>query len=281
VVAQFRDSLEALALLPLVWLAALFAVQRFWRSSPSAPDSFRPRLAMLGFGTLLAALAVVPYVAVGLAPNDHGWSSRDAILLGFPIAIMLVAGARILFPAKGGSVSVLGAAVLISLLLGFIVDTGIGYVGWEARWIKDSSVMHNLAATPGADRYSVYWIDNRYQLGGEPTYRFYEWAGMLGVAFGGQSRIGLDQATTSPAFLVDGRPFFTKAYNLGGFDPAGCEAHVVISPGPDPHSELGLVVRYLFYSVVDPVERDRLLARTTTVEVDPYPAPPATDCSKG
>src|SRR4029077_18091658 len=72
VVAQFRDSLEALAILPVVWLAALFAVQRFWPSSPSAQDSYHPRLAMLGFGALLAALAVVPYIAVGLAPNEHG-----------------------------------------------------------------------------------------------------------------------------------------------------------------------------------------------------------------
>lgn len=142
--------------------------------------------------------------------------------------------------------------------------------------------MHNLAATPGADRYSVYWMDSQYQLGGEPSYRFYEWAGMLDVAFGGQSRIGLDQDKISPKFLVDGRRYFIKQYNLGGgFDPAGCEARVVITPGPDPHSELGLVARYLFYGMVDPAKADRLVARATTVTVEPYSALQATDCARG
>lgn len=278
VVAQFHDSIEALALVPLVWLAALFAVQRFWRPGGTDPDPLRPRLAMLGFGVLLGALAVIPYIAVGLAPSDHGWNSRHTILLGVAVGIVLVAGARILFRAGGGSIGLLGTAVLVTLLLGFIVDSAVGYVGWEARWIKDSSVMANLAATPGADRYSVYWIDDRYQVGGEPDHRYYEWSSMLGQAFGGQSRIGLDIHTNSPQFLVDGRKFFNASRNLAGLDPAGCEAGVSISQGPDAHSELGLVARYVFYSLFDPAQRDRLVAKATTVDIQPLAAAQATNC---
>jgi hypothetical protein len=280
VVAQFRDSLVALAAAPLVWLAALYAVHRLWRSRQPGPDPIRPRLVMLGFGALLAVLAVFPYMAVALSPSEHGWNSRHTILLGIPVAIVLVAGARILFSAGRGAVGAVGAAALASLLLGFIADSGIGYVGWEARWIKDSSVIANLASTPGADGYSVYWIDDGYPAGGEPDHRYYEWSSMLGRAFGGQSRIGLDTRTSSPRFLVNGKSSFTDARNLAGLDPAGCEAVVVIGRGPDPHSELGLVARYVFYSVFDPAQRDRLVARATTITVQPHTAPEATNCPR-
>jgi hypothetical protein len=280
VVAQFHDSLAALALVPLVWLAVLWAVHRFWRPGRPEPDPLRARLAMLGFGALLTLLAIIPYVVVGLAPSDHGWNSRHTILLGVGVAVVLVAGARILFSAGRGSIGPLGAAVLVTLLLGFIVDTGVGYLGWEARWIKDSSVMANLAATPGADRYSVYWIDDRYQVGGEADHRYYEWSSMLGRAFGGQSRIGLDIHTNSPDFLVTGKQFFNASRNLADLDPAGCEAAVSISRGPDSQGDLGLVLRYLFYSLFDRSERDHLVAGATAVTVQPLAAAQATNCSR-
>jgi len=279
VVAQFRDSIDALAGLPVLWLLLLIAVHRFWSASGLGREQTGPRLAMLGFGLLLAVLAVFPYIAVGLAPNDHGWSSRHTILLGVPIAIVTVAGVRILFPSRSGALGTLAGAILASLVLGFTLDSASTYIGWEARWLKDSSVIANLSSTPGADRYSVYWITDSDPVGGEAGYRFYEWASILNRAFGGQSRVGLDTGTTTSTFFTDDRPFFTAAYNLASFDPGGCEAAVSISRGPTAGTDLEVTARYVFYSLTDRAKRDRWMGGLTMIKVVPYAAPQATDCS--
>ena len=278
--AQFRDSISALLFLPVVWLAFLVAAHWMWpRRLPAG--SMGARAAMLALGLLLVVLAAFPYIAVGLSPSEHGWSSRHTILLGVPVALVIVGAARLLFGTRDGRFGVVGGAVVLSLLGGFIIDTAEGYLGWQARWITDSSVMANLASAPGAGGYSVYWVDDRYQLGGEPQYRFYEWSSMLGQAFGGQTRIGLDTATVQPSFLDTGKPFFNASYNLSGFDPAGCEARVSITRGPRAGSELGLVARYYFYGLVEPSKFNRWLAGVTTIKVVSYPASQATDCSSG
>lgn len=279
IAAQFRNSIAMLGVLAPLWLLVLFAVHRVWLRREHVAEALPGREVMLGFGAALAALAVFPYMAVGLDPSEHGWNSRHTLLLGLPVAIVLVAGAQVLFRTRGRLVGVLAGAVLASLLLGFILASAATYIGWEARWIKDSSVMAKLARTPGADRYFVYWIDDGYQVGGEPTYRYYEWAGMLRTVFGGESRIGLDRRATPANFLTAYEPYFTDIYNLGAFDPRGCEAVLTISRGPERHSDLGLVARYLFYSAIDQAQRDRMLREVTSVKVEPYPSAFATDCA--
>jgi hypothetical protein len=279
VVAQFRDSIDMVALVPLIALLVLALLWWIWpRLAPAFVRHSRP-WTMLAFGVVLAGLAVFPYMAVGLSPTDAGWNSRHTILLALPVAIVLVAGAELLFARPDGRLGVLGVGILAVLVLGFILDSGKTYIGWEARWIKDSSVMANLKATPGAGGYSVYWIDDEYVVGGEPTYRFYEWAGMFRTIFGGETRIGLDRRAYAPSFLDTGRPNFTDIYNLAAFDPRGCEAVVTISRGDQSYGDAGLVARYLWDGIVDPAARRRLLQDVTAVTVQPYASPEATDCA--
>jgi hypothetical protein len=184
-----------------------------------------------------------------------------------------------MFASAGGQLSMLGAGVLASLMAGFVLDSAEGYISWQARWLKDSSVVANLAATPGADKYSVYWIKDDYRLGGEPAYRFYEWSALIGLTYGGQSRVGIDADPPDPSFLQSNAPFFNSSYNVVGFDPAGCEAVVSISPGPTAGTELGMVAHYFLYGVFDPAYRDRWVAGLTKVSVMPYPSSNATNCS--
>jgi len=261
-----------------VWLVALFAVHRAWPRLDLPLATSSKSWWMLAFGAVLAALAVFPYIAVGLTPTTHGWMSRHTLLLGLPVGIILVAGMQILFRTRKRSIGVVGGAILVSILLGFVLDSAYSYIQWQARWIKDTSVMATLASTPDAGNYSVYWIDDNYVLGGEPTYRFYEWSAMLRQTYGGESRIGLDRRTTKESFLFDGQPYFTHLYYLGDFDPRGCEAIVTISQGSEHHSDIGLVARYLYYSLVSPSERDRMMHRVTRVTVEPYASPYATNC---
>lgn len=275
---QLRDSLLALIGLPLLWLVLVVAVYRFWPSSWAETGSRARAGAILAFGFAFLVLAVVPYIVVGLAPSAEGWSSRHTILLGVPVALIVVSSARLLFAPSKGQLSAVGAAVIVSLLAGFVLDAAQGYIGWEARWLTDSSFVANLAADPAAGKYSVYWIRDDDRLGGEPSYRFYEWSALLTRAYGGQTRVGVDATTPDPAFLDANAQYFNSSYGLAGLDPSGCEAVVTITRGPTAGSQLGMVAHYFIYSLTDPAYRGRWLAGLTAVSVQAVDSPRATSC---
>jgi len=276
---QIQNSLDQLVQFSWLWLVALMGVQLLRSRSQPAGPSIWQQVGTIVFGAFLAVIAVTPYVLVGLYPTAEGWGSRHALLLGLPVAIVLVSVVRLVFSQPRGRLSALGTAVTVSLLLGFILASAETYLGWEARWVKDQSVMANLAADPNAKQYSIYWVTDRDRLGGERSYRFYEWGAILNQTYGGQSRIGLDTTDTPPDFLVRRANLFSDPYYaVQNLDPAGCEAALSIAVGPEAHSELGLIWRYWYYKLFDPSGRDQWLAGVTTVTVRPYPAALATNC---
>jgi hypothetical protein len=279
VVSQFADAIAALSVFPMLWLVVIAMVQRFWRAQPEARESLRPRLAMFVFGIFLFILAILPYNVVGLIPDAHGWSSRHAMLLSLPVALVVISGTRLLFRGGHGSVTALGAAVVLTLVTGFVLDGASTYVGWEARWVKDQSVIANLRADASSARYSVYWINDSYPKGGDPSYRFYEWASILGRAYGGESRVGLDVTSTPTSFLSTGVPYFNGAYNLGHFDPQGCQADVTIKPGPGARTDPVLVARYVYYSLFDRNALRQWLPTVTRVTVAPLQSGGSSRCS--
>jgi hypothetical protein len=191
------------------------------------------------------------------------------LLLGLPVALVVVAIARILFSSFKTGFQKAGWVFLSTLLLAFSFATISHQVGWQARWVKDRSVMVNLAQLDGAGKYSVYWIDDRYILGGEDFYRFYEWSSMFKKVWGDETRIGLDIRYYTDKDFQDFEPYFTKRYNLGEFHPGGRQAALIIRQGARPRSEVGLVARYYFHRFLRPRRMAEFLAGVTQVEVNP------------
>lgn len=272
--------LVALAVIALLWIRSTFR-QASIRSVGEKGNSY----AVLFFGLLLLALAIFPYAAVGKQASVHGYETRHALLVALPMAIILVSATRLLFGGNTRSISRLSLSLLIILLLAFTLSSVANYISWQARWVKDRSVMINLSNLENAEGISVFWIDDQYQhrykLGGESSYLFYEWSSIYRSVWGGESRVGLDQNVFTSDFLNEWDERWGK-YNervyLSDFDPGGCQAVLEIRPGPNSTSSDRLSALYLYYKLFRKDRLTEFLRGVTEVQVHPLSTPEAVNC---
>jgi hypothetical protein len=212
---------------------------------------------------------MLPYVLVGLAPTLHGWSTRHALLLGLPLSLLVVAGTHVVLPDTARQYGPARAAILLTLAIGCFLVLQESYLGWQARWVKDQSIIQQLPRLDHARQFSVIWIEDNFPLGGEGDYRFYEWSSMFRSAWGTQRTIGLDRTTSSPDFLAANSKYFTAQYNLRDFNPAGCQALLTLNPGWEKRSAAALSSRYLYLRFVKPEGLRPFLAGVTELRFEP------------
>ena len=268
---------------PWVWLLMLAAFAVAYKVLPIRSIRFfsdrTSSYTLLGFGLLLLLLGIFPYVSVGKRPTVHGWDTRHALLMALPMAIILLASFRLLNRLGKGMKDVIGLYGVTFLLVIFSLALVANYVSWQARWVKDRSVIVNLARLEGFENISVFWIDDRLAMGGERHYRFFEWSSIFKTVWGGESRIGLQKGIYTTAFLSERRTRFTPRYNLAAFDPAGCQAELVVRRGSADYGEGGLVARYLWYKYVRSDRLHPFLVEVTSLHLKPIIAPEAANCS--
>lgn len=273
---QFNAALVKLITQPGLWLFVLLGVL-FWYAkfkgdtvhpSETSETLAKPQF-LLAYGFLLMGLGMLPYIAVGYYPTLTGWSTRHSLLLALPIALMLVALAHILFRRPEGGLSHIGWIFLTTLLLAFSIATVSNYIGWQARWVKDRSVMVNLARLDGDRDYSIYWVNDQYNFGGE-KYRFYEWSSIFKLIWGEEKRIGYDliYPDSNRKFPEWHNRVSIELYNLGKFDPDGRQATLNIY-GRYNGSVIGLLGQYYYYRFLHPQRMYDFLIGVTEVNVLP------------
>ena len=118
---------------------------------------------------------------------------------------------------------------------------------------------------------SIFWIKDKFPVGGENYYRFYEWATMFKTVWGDESYIGLDQKKYSTASLASYKFSFNKRYNLSEFDPDGRHAALTIHRGVHQYSDLELSIRYLYYKWLSKTGLTKFLSGITDIEIQPIP----------
>jgi len=283
---QLNDSLQLLLIQPALILLGWGAC-RWWAASVgpriNEPSNGFPTAAskILFFGLGLLSLAMLPYALVGRSPSSHGYSTRHALLLGFPLALILVSTARLAFCKEPGILPGSWAAFLrISVLL-FGAATIRNHFSFQARWVKVRSVMMNLAQITDAGKYSIFWVKDRFReiplrLDNE-LYSYHEWSSIFKTLWGNERRIGIDErgkgARSLSAFL-----HFKDFFNLSDFNPAGCQAVLTITPGTAARGDGRLARGYLFYKYFDKDKLDGFLRQVTVVQVEARQDPRATDC---
>ena len=282
---QLNHALAEIAKQPALWLFVILTALWFYSAFRVGSARFLGgrvnSYALLAFGFLLLVLGMLPYVIVGKAPSLHGWNTRHALLVALPMAVIIVAIARLAFTEPAGSLPRQGWVFLAILVLAFSFSTIKNYISWQARWVKDRSIMANLATLDTAHGISVFWVDDQFPAGGEGYYRFYEWSSMFKTVWGDESRIGLDQRIHSAEFLVNGQQwgFFNKTMNLSDFDPAGCQAILTIRRAPLLYSDAELSARYLFYKFFRGEDKlTEFLSGVTDIQVQPISSPQAVNC---
>ena len=274
VYAQLNDALVNLINLPVLLFLCLFATYYIYLTySLGDKVFFKQKLrpcSLLLFGVVLLMLSIFPYAVVGKAPLINGWSTRYSLLIALPMAIIMVSFGCLFFSNKKGSISKIGFAFLATLVLAFNLSTITYYISWQARWIKDRSVMTNLSGLNMKEDTSIFWINDQFPMGGENNYRFYEWSTMFKTVWGDESYIGLDQKYSAVS-LAGYQRFFNTRYNLSDFDPDGSQAILTIFRGVLQYSDLELSIRYLYYKWLRKNGLTEFLSGVTDIEIQPIP----------
>ena len=285
--AQINESLLLLAGQPAVVLLVIVValwVYRICRMSESRWAGPADAYLLLAFGLALLFTGIFPYVAVGKWPTAHGWESRHSLLLCLPMALIMVACLRLAFTTASGALGKCGWLVVSVLIVGFSAETVRSYLGWQARWVKDRSIMVKLADLPQAKACSVFWVDDRFPLGGEDFYRFYEWAYLFRQVWGDERRIGIDVSSGAAMLttLTKDRKYLTTRWGLSQLDPKGPQANLIIRCAIGRSDEpYRLCALYQYYRFLKPRGMTEFLRSVTDIEVQPLTKPWSVPAVKG
>jgi hypothetical protein len=246
-----------------------------------------PLKIMFGFGLLL--MGIFPYAAVGLYVTPYGWSSRHALLIALPVGLLVVVCFdfiviqtckifQVLIPSISYSkqiiiISKLETALLLVLVIACTLSTLSVYFTWQARWIKDRSIMTKLSTMPIAKKTSMFIVYDYFLIGSEP-YRYYEWASLFKQVWGTESRIGVDFRHSPESYLKNYKDYQSAKFNLKDFDPDGCQAKMLIHPGTDLavnniRNYVELTIRYFYFKYFKESELRRFLTKVTNIELNP------------
>ncbi|NQZ97177.1 MAG: hypothetical protein HRU01_11750 [Myxococcales bacterium] len=198
-----------------------------------------PSRSVVLFAVCWLALAVVPYAAVGKLPKASAWDSRHALIVGFPIALLLAEGVAVLSRGVGRT----AAAVLAGLLVaGFAQVQYRSQMAWLVRSAKDAAIVCSLSEQPPAEQ-SVYWIRDRTGLGPAERYRYYAWSSLLKSAWGDNTRLALTAGSTHERQIARARRKIRQGHRpmLRDVDFAGTHARIDVSAALEDTSNLGIL----------------------------------------
>jgi hypothetical protein len=194
----------------------VFLVMKRRRSAPAAlRGSARSDVAVVGIGLVLLAATVIPYVLVGKAPgasgvvDDSNWYTRHLLLTGIPVAILLVAIARLAeraLPVATGRRVI--SVVLAALVSCYGFDRIRHCVRYQLVGIQDLALAERLRSDEAARRTYVYGIAAAVP-GFDYAYKpDYTWPYFMQRAFGGKiDRYVFEEESGKPGEYYRSRRF--------------------------------------------------------------------------
>ena len=277
---QFVASFTVLLAQPVVLFFVLITTSAIiFFIKPSTEKGVTKPVYILLFGLMLLGLGIFPYIIVGKSPSVSGVSTRHAMLVGLPVAIILVASVRLLFKGTIYGFSRKSWFLLTMLFFTFSFAMITNYLNWQVRWVKDRSVMSNLAQIKKAEAFSIFWIDDKYPVEGVDSYRFYEWSSMFEDIWGDEKHIGFDQQSKILMPQTDHEQYYTKRYNLSELDPFGCQSSLTILPGSIDSNDFEITSWYFYFKFFEPQGMREFLSDFTHIKIEYLYSDYATDCN--
>lgn len=143
-------------------------------------------LFLMSLGVLAFILGAIPYWIVGGPPKFYEWVTRHQLLLPLGSSLILF-----------GLASLIGRAqiIFLSTVIGLSLTYNISnYLDFFADWKKQEAIISLLKSDNAVAASSlVAFNDNTTHSNAiKRTFRFYEWSGILEVAFGDQKRLGVN-----------------------------------------------------------------------------------------
>lgn len=189
--------------LPLLVIGLLLA-----RALLSRVKGIFPDCRVLLAGLIAIALALFPYLILGLAPVFDEWpASRHQLLLPLGVACLTVGGAAYLRPALARH------AVGLVLAISFAMNFNAYYIAY-LDWRKQTAVLEFLRDSDFKQA-DVILLDDRTETRFRRTLGFYEWSGIVRLAYGDDRRFAM-RIEEYPNYL-GGRydQYFLPMYNAG------------------------------------------------------------------
>jgi hypothetical protein len=203
------------------------------------------------------------------------------LLIGLPLAIIFVAMVRQVFTNHTGGLSQAGVIFLATLVFTFGMMQVSNYIHWQARWVKDRSVMEHLRLIGPGD-VSVFWVDDQHPAGAGRAYpyTYYDWSGMFKKIWGDEAHFG-SPISDRPSRKDNLDRFVLSSRLMSELDPEGCQAVMTIRQGERDHEDIGLVGRYYYYKFLKGEEALRsFLLEVSEVQIEPIDAPEAVHCRR-
>lgn len=303
ILAQIWRAYTALPLLFLLFAAVAYLfINAKYRLEEVSFFACRVKpTVMVGYGLGLLILGMIPFIVVGKLPDLHGFNTRVTLLLGLPMAIITLALVRALFSISSNRLHRSGALFLITMLIAFGVAHIDVYFAWQARWVKDRSILLNLETLEEARAHTTLYIDDQYLFKSrdgsvDPTSQllnrryFQEWVGMFRTVYGDkEGHLGMDIVFFEPTYHYHRWIMVLKErtagpgediFLLGNYAPSGCQARLNIrqTVSAAKMSKLGVSRRYWQYRFLQPEKLNDFLRSLTMFELEPIEIDQAPDC---
>lgn len=147
-----------------------------------------------------------------------------------------------------------------------VIATSKIYLDLQARWVKDLSVITNLAELPPGDvcKVDILDIEDTYRVTKE-SYRIYEYSGMLKLAWHKEEVLGISKSEKLKLDRIGGIPF--KRYLLSGFKSPQCRGTLTISSADPMQSNATLALQYLQLRLFNQSELQAFLRSVTKIKL--------------
>ncbi|MDD5670012.1 MAG: hypothetical protein PHN49_00045 [Candidatus Omnitrophica bacterium] len=256
----------------LLYVLVLIGVRfKQWIRLKKLPQDYGP----LFFSLFLMFLGALPYAAVGKAA-DSSYASRHLLLAGISTGLLLMSVADLSVGLKIISSKVKNIIFAAVIALFCFVDMG-NYIHWQFRWIRDRSVILQLAENPELKKYSTFLIEDKACCQNEKNiyydYRFYEWASLFKMVWHGEKWVGYSLESPSPEQMRDKR-YLTARYNLAEYNPKGRKAVLSLrGAGGDGcfgnAAKVLKVFEYFYIKFFDRVRMDSFLNGIVQIKISP------------
>jgi len=150
-------------------------------------------LRFLLFGIIAFLAGVFPYVAVGKIPSSFDLSSRHQLLVPLGASFIIYYGLKI-FLNKLRLNFRIQIFIFSLIIVLFISSNFFSYLEYQKDWFKQLSLVENFKLSDIVKNNTTFLFkDNTLELNAKKrVYRFYEYGGLMKLAFGDEIRFGLN-----------------------------------------------------------------------------------------
>lgn len=186
-------------------------------------------------GIVILILGGFPYWILGHIPSFQLWSSRHQLLL--PLGVSIALSALIINKRVTCKRSLL--SLIVGLSLAYNIST---YASLKVDWEKQKELINLFSKSSLIKEAKIIIIDdNAKELNAlNRSTRFYEWNGMLALAFNDEKRFAFKREELHRFLSGEFDERFTSHYKAGGITNDDLEPSVLVEidlEGPSTHYE--------------------------------------------